>query len=519
MRAAVRAANGIVAAGHPLASAAGLRILQRGGNAIDAAVAAAAVCAVVLPYRTSIGGDLFALVFRASSGQVSAYNGSGAAPRSVTPESFPDGFPEYGASIATVPGVIAAWDDMLREHGRLGLDDVLRDAIDLAETGFPVSRRFVLAALTESSRLSHDPECARVFLGGRTALQADDVLVQVDLAGSLRAIARGGAEEYYRGELGARIARGIEKLGGGVTAADLAQHRTARPEPLRVRYDRYEVFGQPPASQGHVLLEELAIANGWGLGKLEWASPELVHRMVEIKKITFADRDRLSGDPAFTGFDPRPLFDEASAAPRRRAIGARARPSYEVTEGVPDNTTYLAVVDREGNAVSLIESVFRGFGSATMVPGTGILLNNRLTGFSLDPRSPNALAPGKRPVHTLNAVMALRGGRPAFVFGTPGRHAQVQTNFQVAVGLLDFEFGVQQAIEQPRWFHDTGLDLRLERRFPGATLNELTARGHRVELLPEWSETTGGMQAIAIAQDGDLVGGSDPRREGIAIGY
>lgn len=408
---------------------------------------------------------------------------------------------------------------MLRDHGRLGLDDVLQDAIELAERGFPVSRRFVEAVRTESSRLSRDPECARLFLRGGAPLQASDVLVQTDLAGSLRAIARGGADEYYRGELAGRISRGIEQLGGGVAAADLEQHRTDRPEPLCVSYNGYEVIGQPPVSQGHVLLEELAIANGWGLGKLAWASPELVHRMIEIKKIAFADRDRLAGDPAFTGFDPRSLLDEASAGPRRMAIGARAQPSYSVNDDAPDNTTYLAVVDRDGNAVSLIESVFRTFGSGAMVPGTGILLNNRLTGFSLDPASPNVLAPGKRPVHTLNAAMALRGGRPAFVFGTPGRHAQVQTNFQVAVGLLDFELGVQEAIEQPRWFHDTGLDVRVERRFPAATISELAARGHRVELLREWSEITGGMQAIAVTPGGTLEGGADPRREGIAVGY
>ncbi|HUG55856.1 MAG TPA: gamma-glutamyltransferase, partial [Candidatus Limnocylindrales bacterium] len=280
------------------------------------------------------------------------------------------------------------------------------------------------------------------------------------------------------------------------------------------------VFGQPPVSQGHVLLEELAIAAGLRLGAQPWGGAELIHLMVETKKLAFADREAYAGDPRASAFDAAPLLDPAYAAARRRQIGQRAADRAEagVLAGAA-HTTYLAAVDRDGNAVSLIESVFSAFGAATIVPGTGILLNDRLSGFSLDPASPNALAPGKRPVHTLNTVIALEGSTPRFVFGTPGRHAQVQTNFQLAVGLIDFGLDVQEAIEHPRWFHQSGRTVQMESRFPEAVRRSLAGKGHEIALLPEWSETTGGAQAIAIDANGVFAGGADPRREGHAAGY
>src|SRR2546428_231313 len=279
------------------------------------------------------------------------------------------------------------------------------------------------------------------------------MLQQPDLAATRRAIARDGAAAFYRGELGERFATAIASIGGVIDRADLAAHRPDRPEPLAVDYRGLRVFGQPPVSQGHILLEELAIAEGLDLASQEWGSADLVHLMVETKKLAFADRDAHAGDPARVDFEARRLLDASFVASRRRALNSRASDRSEAGSLMtPADTTYLAVVDRDGNAVSLIESVFSAFGAAGVVPGTGILLNNRLTGFSLDQRSPNAVAPGKRPVHTLNTVIVLDGSTPRFVFGTPGRHAQVQTNFQLAVGLIDFGLDVQRAIEEPRWY-------------------------------------------------------------------
>jgi gamma-glutamyltranspeptidase / glutathione hydrolase len=519
-RPTVRAANALIASGHHLATAAGLAALRDGGNAADAAVAAAAVCAVVMPHRTAIGGDVFALVYDTRTREVTAYNGSGAAPHALDHERFGDAFPDHGAAIATVPGLIAGLADLAADHGRLGLDRALAPAIAYAEDGFPVSDVLAAATAEEGDRLAGDEEAVRVFGPRGRWPSAGEMLQQPDLATTLRAIARDGADAFYRGELGERFATAISSIGGLIDRADLAAHRTDRPEPLAVAYRGLRVFGQPPVSQGHILLEELAIADGLDLVSQEWGSAELVHLMVESKKLAFADRDAHAGDPARVDFEARRLLDAGFVASRRRALSAKASEHAEAGSLMtPADTTYLAVVDRDGNCVSLIESVFSAFGAACVVPGTGILLNNRLTGFSLDQRSPNAIAPGKRPVHTLNTVIALDGSMPRFVFGTPGRHAQVQTNFQLAVGLIDFKMDVQRAIEEPRWYHDGGRTLKMERRYPEAVRRALAAKGHDVLLLADWDEVTGGAQAIAIEPNGAFAGGADPRREGYAAGY
>ena len=515
-RPTVRSVNGLVATDHHLATAAGLAVLQDGGTAADASVAAAAVCAVTQPHRTSIGGDLFALVYDASSREVTAYNGSGAAPRALSRDSFSAGFPSEGALLATVPGVVAAWGDLLRDHGRLGIDRVLASAIKYAEDGFPVSDGLAEAFVDSGARL--DAEAARVFGPRGRFPRAGEILQQPDLANTLRQIASGGPEVFYTGAVADLLFEGVSRVGGALAAEDLAQHATDRPAAACVRYRDLSVYGQPPVSQGHILLEELAIAEGLDMAALPRGSAELVHQMVEIKKMAFADRDAYSGDPRAVPFDVRRLLEDGFTTQRRQAIPGRA--SDRTDPGVmAADTTYLAVVDRDGNAVSLIESVFSAFGSASVVPGTGVLLNNRLIGFSLDPASPNLLAPGKRPIHTLNTVIALGGTTLRFVFGTPGRHAQVQTNFQLAVGLIDQGLDVQRAIEEPRWYHESGRALKIETRFTEATRRALAAKGHEITLLGDWAEVTGGAQAIAVDANGVFSGGADPRREGHAAGY
>jgi gamma-glutamyltranspeptidase/glutathione hydrolase len=519
-RPTVRAVNGIVATDHHLATAAGIAVLRDGGNAVDAAIAAAGVCAVTQPHRTSIGGDLFALVYDARSREVTAYNGSGAAPASTDVTRFAGGFPGEGAIIATVPGVAAAWADLSRDQGRLGLDKVLEPAIQYADEGFPVSDGLAEAFVDSGARF--DAESARVFGPRGRFPKAGDILQQPDLAATLREVARSGAAGFYGGAFAERFSEAVRAAGGEITADDLAAHRTDRPAPAAVTYRGLTVHGQPPVSQGHILLEELAIAEGLDMRELAWGSAELVHAMVEIKKMAFADRDAYAGDPRMVPFDVSRLLDASFADSRRRAIPQRASDRVdagEIAAATPADTTYLAVVDRDGNAVSLIESVFSEFGSAFVVPGTGVLLNNRLIGFSLDPSSPNSLAPRKRPVHTLNTAIALSGTTPRFVFGTPGRHAQVQTNFQLAVGLIDHGFDVQKAIEEPRWYHESGRALKVETRFAEATRRGLAARGHELALIGDWAEVTGGAQAIAVDPSGVFSGGADPRREGNAAGY
>lgn len=515
-RPTVRSVNGVVATDHHLATSAGVDVLRDGGSAVDAAVAAAAVCAVTQPHRTAIGGDLFALVYDASKREVTAYNGSGAAPHGLGREAFAGGFPTEGARIATVPGAVAAFGDLLAEGGRLGIDRVLAAAIRYAGEGFPVSDGLAEAFVDSGARL--DEEAARVFGPRGRWPKAGEILQQPDLAATLELISRDGARSFYEGPLAERIADGVAASGGAITADDLAAHQTDRPAPPSVAYRGLRVYGQPPVSQGHILLEELAIAAGLDMKALAWGSADLVHQLVEIKKMAFADRDAYSGDPRMVPFDVARLLDERFAMTRRAAIPGKASDRTDAGFMAAD-TTYLCVVDRDGNAVSLIESVFKEFGSGSVVPGTGILLNNRLTGFSLDPGSPNVLATGKRPVHTLNAVIVLDGSAPRFVYGTPGAQAQVQTNFQLAIGLIDHGFDVQRAIEEPRWYHDAGRSLKLESRFSEAARKGLAARGHEVVLLDEWAEVTGGAQAIAVDPNGVFSGGADPRREGNAAGY
>jgi len=518
-RPTIRSVSGLVATDNHLATAAGLAVLREGGSAVDAAVAAAAVCTVTQPHRTGIGGDLFALVYDARTREVRAYNGSGAAPKSVDRDSFPDGYPKGGPRVATVPGVLAAFADLMDDHGRLGLERALAPAIQYAEEGFPVSDGLAEGFVDSGARL--DEECARVFGPRGRFPRAGEILQQTDLAQTLREVVAHGTVAFYGGDLGARFADGLATMGGHITIDDLSAHATDRPEPIAVTYRGLRVFGQPPVSQGHVLLEELAIAEGLDMKEYAWGSAELVHQMVEIKKMAFADRDAYAGDPRQARFDVERLFDGPFVAARRRAIPAKASDRTEAgaLAVLATDTTYMAIVDRDGNAVSLIESVFSEFGAACMVPGTGIMLNDRLTGFSLDAASPNALAPGKRPIHTLNTVIALDGVTPRLVFGTPGRHAQVQTNFQLAVALIDHAMDVQRAIEEPRWYHESGRALKIEDRFSEQTRSRLAAKGHEITLVGDWAEVTGGAQAIAINENGVFSGGADPRREGNAAGY
>ena len=321
-RPTIRSVSGLVATDNHLATAAGIAALREGGSAVDAAVAAAAVCAVTQPHRTGIGGDLFALVYDARTREVQAYNGSGAAPRSLDLGSFPDGYPKGGPRVATVPGVLAALADLMDDHGKLGFERALAPAIQYAEEGFPVSDGLAEGFVDSGARL--DEECARVF-GPRGRLpRAGEILQQTDLAQTLREVVANGTGALYGGDLGARIAEALATMGGHISLDDLAAHATDRLKPIAVTYRGLRVFGQPPVSQGHVLLEELAIAEGLDMKEYPWGSADLVHQMVEIKKMAFADRDAYSGDPRKVHFEAERLFDGPFVAARRRAIPSKA---------------------------------------------------------------------------------------------------------------------------------------------------------------------------------------------------
>jgi gamma-glutamyltranspeptidase / glutathione hydrolase len=522
-RPTILASEAVAATGHPLASTAAFEVLRRGGNAVDAAVAAAGVLAVVQPEMCGVGGDAFLLIYLRGAGTVLALNGSGAAPRGLDQSG---GVPATGPGSATVPGAVAAWADAVARCGTRDLAELLRPAIGLAEDGFPVSAPVARAFAENAVLLAAHPETRSAYLPLGRPPRFGERLALPHLARTLRSIAGNGAEPFYHGDLGQRIAEGVRSAGGVLTGDDLAAHASEWAEPIRGRYRGREVFVQPPISQGIVALGELALFTDDDPAALGIGSVDYIHLMVEICRLAFADRDRYLGDHRWIDVDLGPFLDAARAAERRRTIDpSRARSSVSPTRpGRSGGTSYLCVIDRDGNAVSLIQSIFADFGSGIVAGDTGVLLNNRVGGFSTDPASPNAAAPGKRPLHTLNNCLVMRRGEGSrdleYVLGTPGTDAQVQTLFQLLVPLLDFELGVQEAIELPRWRSEADGSLLVESRFEPRILDELAACGHELVRGGPWEPRTGGAQAIYVSRpEGILHGGADPRREGYAIGW
>lgn len=535
-RAVVIARNGMIASGHPLASAAGLRVLMSGGNAADAAVAAAGVLGVVQPMMSGLGGDAFILIWRAGERKIRALNGSGIVPYAATREWFTSrGYskmPLRGMLSASVPGAVDAMVTVLERwgSGRFVLADLLQQAIGYADDGFPVAPKVAHWISASAEILAKYPSSAKVFLPGGRPPRAGETLTMKDLANSLRMVAAGGREVFYRGELARRLAAYSKQHGGLLSEREFADHRSEVYDPISTTYRGLTVYTTAPPSQGIILLEMLNILEGFSPEQLHWGTPEAVHLMVEAKKLSVADRLRYLGDPRFVANPLDVLLSKDYAARRRGAIDpsfAQAGvPAGALPETVGD-TTYFCVADADGNIVSYITSLSASFGCAEIVEGTGMLLNNRAgRGFVLEEGHPNCIAPGKRTMHTLMPFMAFRDGTPYLGWGTPGGDGQPQWNAQVFVNLLDGGFNVQQAIEAPRWMSFPATDpanlpapfeLRVETGFPAETPARLAQLGHAVREMGEM-EAGGGCQAIQI-RDGAYHGGSDPRVDGCAVGY
>jgi gamma-glutamyltranspeptidase/glutathione hydrolase len=516
--------NGAVAASQPLAVSAGLEALRRGGTAIDAAITVSAVLTVIEPGASHLGGDAFVITHDASKQNQIAFNGSGEAPNGATADQFKSKIDLHGYKSATVPGLVSTWFEIHQAGGNLSMQELLQPAIEYARSGFPVTLGFVRRI---AHHLKQFPE-ANLFssLGIPTNLRPGDLLIQPDLARSLEAISEEGRAYFYQGEIARAL---IESSDGWFDASDLLKHRTRAIAPLRVNYRDLVIHGQPPPSQGMILMEELLLAEGFAFAKLTEA--ERIHMMVEAKKIAFQDRYELLGDPEFMDMNLDALFAEPSITSRRARIDmaqANTAPIRYNQEG--SDTTYFLTADRDGNAVSWIQSVFHGFGASWAIPGTGIMLNNRLTGFSLDPNSPNFITPGKRPAHTLNAWIATHAdGSLAHVGGTPGANIQVQTNFQLITNAIDLSLSPQENAEAPRWQHLNGPSysdaeenfngvLQIENRVSQEVLNELKERGHEVQELPAFGHGSS-VQLLATTETGSFILGSDPRSEGHAAGF
>jgi gamma-glutamyltranspeptidase/glutathione hydrolase len=539
-RSPVLARNGVIATSQPLASAAGLQVLQEGGNAIDAAVTAAAVLAVVEPTMTGVGGDLFAVVFDAKAKTLKGLNSSGRAGAFANAEALLSRglreMPTHGPSSVTVPGSVAGWSELLTSFGTIPLTRALAPAIAYARNGFPVSEIVAAQWRAVGQRLATDREAARVLLPDGRAPHAGEVFRNPDLALTLEQIAATGATAIYKGPIGTAIADHLSALGGFLTNADFSAHRSDWVEPLRTTYRGYTLHELPPNTQGFVALEMLNILEGYDVKRMGHNSVDYLHAYIEAKRIAFADRRAFLADPGHVAPDlVATLISKSYAAERRKEIdprraatrydpatdAARVQPSRVTNASRPasdhrGDTVYLAAADRAGNVISLINSLFDSFGSGIVVPGTGIALHSRGSGFTLQEGHPNQLAPGKRPAHTLVPAFITADGVPLMAFGVMGADNQAQAHAQIVANIVDFGMNVQEAGDVPRVRHfDDGL--AVESGIPAAVRSSLGAMGHT---LHDGRGLMGGYQAVRIDPDtGVLQGGSDPRKDGMAVGW
>lgn len=522
-RSNVYARNGVAAASQPLAVSTGIEILRKGGSAADAAIAMSAVLCVVEPGASHLGGDAFVITHKSSDRSNLAFNGSGEAPHSAKVEEFPNGIDVHGYRAATVPGLVSTWFAIHQEFGLLSMEELLAPAIDYAENGFAANVGFVRRI---SRHLTEFPE-TKVFatMGIPTDLHVGNLVTQKWLAHTLTQIAEQGRSAFYEGDVARAL---VESSNSWFNLSDLSSHRTRVVRPLTVQYRDHFVHGQPPPSQGIILLEELRLAEKFDLAAMSEA--DRIHVMVEAKKISFADRYRILGDPEHIDVNVAEVLSADHIQARVQEIDmGRANLNSVVENQEGSDTTYFLAADRDGNAVSWIQSVFHGFGASWAIPGTGILMNNRLTGFSLDKNSPNFIAPGKRPAHTLNAwTVTRKDGSLAHVGGTPGANIQVQSNFQLVVNAIDLKMSPQENAEAPRWQHlnkkrdNSGIEvfdglLQIENRVSQEIITSLSNRGHEVQELSAYGHGSS-VQLLEVQENGTYIAGSDPRCEGHAAG-
>lgn len=573
-RSPVLGRNGMAATSQPLAVAAGLEMLRQGGNAVDAAVAMAAALNVTEPTSTGIGGDCFALVYDARLRKVSALNGSGRAPASLTlerlqREGFGGSLPEFHAYTVTVPGACAGWCGLVERHGRRSMKDVLVPAIRLAEEGFPVApvTAYFWGRGVER-QLSHAPGGMELTIEGR-APYPGEIFHNPGLARTFKAVAEGGKQAFYQGAIAEAIAATVQAAGGCLTSADLAAHESTWEQPIHTSYRGMQVWECPPNGQGLAALVGLNILEGFDLASLEPLSADRLHLEIEAMRLAFADTRWYVADPAFSPAPLEALLSKDYAAERRRLIDPRSA-NREVRHGTPttaSDTVYLSVVDGEGNACSLINSNYMGFGTGIVPAGWGFTLQNRGLGFSLEASHPNALAPGKRPYHTIIPGMITRAkaltpylnsasqgsdlrllaaSSPASharqaqqqtygpshagevedelvaSFGVMGGFMQPQGHLQVITALLDDGLDPQAALDRPRFCireGEAGGTVALEAGIDPQVIEELAGMGHPVEMVNGYARSLFGRGQIILrqAEDGVLWGGSDPRADGCAM--
>ncbi len=559
-RPVVMGLNGMVCAGQPLAAQAGMAILQKGGNAVDAAIATAAALNVVEPNMSGIGGDGYIMIYNKAQNKIDICNATGAAPYATDLAWYQaNGIPQKGIMSFSVPGLVDGWMSAHEKYGSLKLSELFAAAIDLADNGFPVSH-VLSRVIAGDSLLQKFPTSQAIFAPGGKPLQPGQIIHQKDLAKTFQKIVDGGRDAFYEGEIAQVMVKFFQEQGGLLSMKDLADCRSRWQEPISTTYKGRTVYEAPPNSSGHVLLQELNMVEQFDLKSLGCSTAESIHMMVEAKKLAFIDREAYMADPDHTDVPTLGLISKDYAKERAKLIDLNraSDPTHgdpwvfqdgsggagRVTAGAvqEEDTTCFVIVDQWGNAVCQLQSIQSSMGSSIVAGDTGILLNNRMTYWHLDPDHVDCLQPGKRVRHTMNPVMVFNGDGPAsmgktsgggglaFVCGTPGADTQVQTNMQVITHLIDFGMTVAEAVEAPRWRnshsptesnvpHVCDNLLHMESRFGTDIRQALESKGHQLNMMPDWGAQGSEMMIQVDPETGALHGAADPRRDGYAIGW
>ncbi len=528
-RSVVTTEYGIVAASQPLAARAGVQILERGGNAIDAAIAANATIGLMEPTGNGIGGDLFAIVYWAKTGEVFGMNASGWAPTGLTIELLAgkgiETMPPRGIYSVTVPGVVAGWDALRGKLGTLPFSEILAPAIYYAENGFPLSEVIARGWARSKDMLASHPNSKETYLIDGRPPRAGEVFRNPDLAQSLRRIAENGRDGYYKGPTAEAILGISAETGGTFTASDLEEFEPEWVEPIETSYRGWKVYEIGPNTQGIAALMMLNLMERFPIGEYGFHSEEALHVMIEAKKLAYADMLHYVGDPRFSPVPVREMLDKTHAAERAKLIdSAKAQcavtPSAlrSITDAEGGDTIYMSAIDKDGNIVSLIQSNYSGFGSGLVPKGAGFMLQNRGALFTMEPDRPNTLGPRKRPLHTIIPAFMQKDG-VRIGFGIMGGWNQAQAHAQFVANIADFGMNIQEALEAGRFTKGTfeGCDLDMEALVPEAVRAELAKRGHQIEVAAPRSGAFGFGQAVMSNPDGVHFGASEPRHDGAAI--
>ncbi|MDB5551347.1 MAG: gamma-glutamyltransferase [Rhizobium sp.] len=520
-RSPVRATDAMVATSHPLSTLAAIEMLRSGGNAMDAAVTAAAVQAVVEPQSTGIGGDCFVLYSPKGEGEVLAFNGSGRSPAAASLDWYlENGFaeiPRTGPHAVTIPGAIDAWCRLLEDHGKKGLDAALAPAIHYAERGYVVHDRVAFDWEDSIETLAGDEHTARMFLNGGRSLKPGDIHLQPELAATLRTIAAKGRAGFYEGQVADDLVTRLKAIGGLHSLDDFTATKGDYVTPISTRYGGQDIYQMPPNNQGLTALLMLNILSGFDLKALDPNGAGRLHLEIEAGQLAYRDRDTYLADQDKVHVPVKALLSQEYAAALRDAIDPnRAMTDLPPVKLPKSDTVYISIVDRDRNAVSFINSTYDSFGSGVTGPKSGVVLQSRGRSFRLDRDHPNVIAPGKRPLHTIMPGMAMKDGRVTMPFGVMGGGYQPFGHVHLITNLIDFGMDPQQALDAPRVYYQDGT-VEVERGVPQSVVSDLTRLGHRVSIA---AEPFGGGQAVVIDWErGTLTGASDHRKDGCALGY